>query len=196
MCNLSKVRIRQETDEDCHWERQRSKKQANCPLNTINVGDAKCSTTNEDDCYLSTNHNAVDTNEEEVALQTLEDIEFVVQTTVVELVEDLHPDKGVEDHGVKLEFLDWVGGVISKDLFTGEVQDEYYHELEDGLADDHFPHVHGNERDFLAFRLAVKNFGGWGVGGEGKGSKGVHDEVHPKKLDSCEDGVHVWVGDS
>ena len=90
-----------------------------------------------------------------------EDIEFVIETTVVELVEDLHPHEGVEYHGRELLFLFWVADVVvPKDLLAGEVEDECDGELEDCLANDHFPHVHGDEGGLFACWLAVQDLFG------------------------------------
>lgn len=196
MCNLCKVCIREETDEDCHWEREGSEDKADSPLYAINRCNAEGTATNKDDCYLGADHDTVDTDEEEIALKTFEDVEFVVETTVVELVEDLHPDESVEDHGIELELLSRVGDIVAEDLLACKVENEGHDQLEDGLADDHFPHVHCNQRSLLSFGPTVEDLGGWGISGKSEGCKSVHDKVDPQKLDGCEDGVHVWVRDS
>lgn len=53
----------------------------------------------EDDEDLAADHDGVDDPEEVVVRDALEDVEFVVEAAVVQLVEDLEPDKGVEDEG-------------------------------------------------------------------------------------------------
>lgn len=58
--------------------------------------------TDINDGDLQTDHEYVDKNEELVPLKTLEYIELVVESSVVEFVEDLHPHKRVEDNGAKL----------------------------------------------------------------------------------------------
>lgn len=68
-------------------------------------------------------------------------VELVVETTAVELVEDLHPDEHVEDDGVELEFLRGDGGVVAEDRVASEVENQDDDDLEDGLADDHLPHL-------------------------------------------------------
>jgi len=68
-------------------------------LGSIDLGDLESSTTHKNDQDLATDHDAVDTNEEIITMDTFEDVEFVIQTTVVELVEYLHPNEGIEDHG-------------------------------------------------------------------------------------------------
>lgn len=92
-------------------------------MGSVDWFDGEGLVTNKDDANLSTNHNAVDTNKEVVPEHPLKDIELIIKTTVavkivsinksldgrregdiLELVEDLHPDKGVENH--RLEFLD------------------------------------------------------------------------------------------
>jgi hypothetical protein len=49
---------------------------------------------------------------------------LIVETPAVELVEDLHPDEGVEDYGVEVEFLRGDGGVAVEDAVAREVEDE------------------------------------------------------------------------
>lgn len=63
-----------------------------------------------------------------------EDVEFVVEMTVVVLVEDLQLDEDVEDYGAHLLF--WVGQKVG----SSEVEDKGCSHLEHGLADDHRPH--------------------------------------------------------
>lgn len=69
------------------------------------------------------------------------DIQFVIEAAAVQLVEDLHPHEDVEDYGVELEFFVGDADVVLQDGPAGEVQDEDYYELEDGLSDYHFPHL-------------------------------------------------------
>lgn len=157
--------------------------------------DAEGLATNKDDGNLGADHNAVDDDEEVVAVNTLKDVELIIQPTVVELVEDLHPHKGVEDHGVELELLVFVVGVIAEDGVAGEVEDQGSSQLEDCLADDHLPHVDGDEGRLLALWQSVKDLLGRGVRSERKSGKGVHDEVDPQELDGGEDGFHVGIGD-
>ena len=90
---------------------------------------------------MKTDHDAVDDDEEQVAVDTHENVELVVKTATVEFVEDLHPDEHVEDDGVELQFFGFDGCVVAEDGTTGEVEDENDDELEDGLTDDHFPHL-------------------------------------------------------
>merc|ERR1712093_927916 len=168
--DLSEPWVGETSDEDTHWQRQRSEDNANSPLNTINSGDGEGLATDEDDGDLSADHDTVDADEEVVAVNTSEDVELVVQTTVVELVKDLHPDEGVEDHGGELEVLFFV---VAEDLRAGEVEDEGNGQLEDGLTDDHLPHVHGDERGSLASWLAVQDRGSRRIGGEGECGEGI-----------------------
>jgi hypothetical protein len=60
---------------------------------------AECSATVKRNDYLAANHDAVDTNEKPIAMQASEDIESIVQTSIVEFIEDLHPHEGVEHDG-------------------------------------------------------------------------------------------------
>ena len=51
----------------------------------------------EDDHDLSPNNDELDGNEEVVPVHSFEDVHFVVDASIVILVEDLHPDEGIED---------------------------------------------------------------------------------------------------
>ena len=87
-----------------------------------------------------------------------ENIKLVIETTIVELVEDLHPDKSIKHHGRQLFFLFWIANiVVPEDLLAGEVEDKCDGELEDCLADDHFPHIHSDEGGLFACWLTVKD---------------------------------------
>jgi hypothetical protein len=70
------------------------------PLRAIQPGDTERRASDEDNKHLSTNHQGVDHHKPSVFQNTLEDIEPVVQSTTVQLVEDLHPDEGVENDRV------------------------------------------------------------------------------------------------
>ncbi|CRK22699.1 hypothetical protein BN1723_012736 [Verticillium longisporum] len=194
--NGAEPRIWEETDKDSHGQGQHGEHDTNGPLDTVDgVGrDAEGLLAHKDDGNLCADHDTVDADEEGVALNAFEDIELIVKTTVVELVEDLHPDKRVEDHSVKLKLLLRVAGVVSEDAGASKVQDQCRRELEDGLADDHLPHVEGDERSRLALRLAIEDLLGRRVGGKSKGSKCVHDEVDPKELHSSKDRLHLGAG--
>ncbi|CRK40199.1 hypothetical protein BN1708_008135 [Verticillium longisporum] len=191
--NGAEPRIWEETDKDSHGQGQHGEHDTNGPLDTVDgVGrDAEGLLAHKDDGNLCADHDTVDADEEGVALNAFENVELVVKTTVVELVEDLHPDKRVEDHSVKLKLLLRVAGVVSEDAGASKVQDQCRRELEDGLADDHLPHVEGDERSRLALRLAIEDLLGRRVGGKSKGSKCVHDEVDPKELHSSKDRLHL-----
>jgi hypothetical protein len=109
-------------------------------------------------------------------------IELVVKTSAVEFVEDLHPDKDIEDDGVELELLALDARVVVEDGTTGEVENENDDQLEDGLANDHLPHVHGDEWRGLGLRRAVEDGIGRRIGGESESSHSVHDQVDLSEL--------------
>ena len=50
----------------------------------------------EDDHDLSPNDDELYGNEKVVSMHSLEDIHFVVDASIVVLVENLHPDEGIE----------------------------------------------------------------------------------------------------
>ncbi len=196
MCDAMEGLVREESDEDGPWQAERGEDDTDGPLLAIDVSDAECTTTNEDDGDLCTNHDAVDANEEVVVLQTSENVELVIQTTIVELVEDLHPNESVENHGVELKLLCRVAQVVLEDSTSSEVEDESDNQLEDSLTDDHLPHVHCNERCLLACWFALEDDWSWGISSKRESCKCVHDQVNPEKLHSCKDRFHVRIGDS
>ena len=108
--------------------------------------DLEWSTTDKDDHDLQTDDEDYDANEEQVAMNTLEYVEFVVEAAVVEDIEDLHPHKAVENEGVELELLVGVGEVVAEDFATCEVEYKDDSELVDVLAHDLLPHGCGDER--------------------------------------------------
>lgn len=119
MCDLRKPLVGEEADQDGHGQRQCCEDDADGPLVSADLGDAEGLATDEDNGDLGADHDAVDADEEVVVLQAGEDVQFVVETTVVEFVEDLHPDEGVEDHRVEFELL--CGCVIAKDFIAAEI---------------------------------------------------------------------------
>lgn len=62
-------------------------------------------------------------------------VKLVVKSPVVELVKDLHPNKSIE-HNRSPIFVFPVQEARGLD----KMHDESYGQLEDRLADDHFPH--------------------------------------------------------
>jgi hypothetical protein len=123
----------------------------------IKADDVEGAAADENDHYLATDHDAIDDYEEDVAVDALKDVELVVETTVailvlarvyhvleeeedlLELVKNLHPDKGVENECFELRDL-FFGGII-ENVSAGKVENEGSDELEDSLPDNHFPHV-------------------------------------------------------
>ena len=60
------------------------------------------SAANKDDHDLSSNNDELNPNEEPVPLYAFEYIEFIVKPPIIVLIENLHPDKGVENDGLQL----------------------------------------------------------------------------------------------
>lgn len=54
-------------------------------------------TPNEDNHDLSSDDDELNANKEVIPLHAFEDVQFVVDASVVVLVENLHPDEGIED---------------------------------------------------------------------------------------------------
>lgn len=93
----------------------------------------------------------------------LEDVEVIVQTAVVVLVEYLHPDERVEDNGGEHLLRLFLPEVSADDFVSGKVEHEGYGELVDGLAQDHLPHCYREERGFLWRGFAVEDFLRWWI---------------------------------
>jgi hypothetical protein len=79
---------------------------------------------NKDDGNLYPDHNGINGDEESIPMDAHANVEVVVEAPAVELVEDLHPDEGVEDYGAEVEFLRGDGGVVVEDAVAREVEDE------------------------------------------------------------------------
>ena len=133
-----------------------------------------------------------DADEEPVAEDTFKHVELVVEAAVVEDVEDLHPDEAVEDEGVELELYVRVGKVVAEDIATGKVEHEDDGDLVDVLTHDLLPHGDCDERT-STLGWAVENLFGRRVGGEGKGCKGIHNEVDPEELYGPEHRLHFVI---
>ena len=76
-----------------------------------------------------------------------------------------------------------------KDVITVEEHDAQYNDLIDRIENDVTPHLRVDDVLGSGVRLTGQQLlSGW-VGGEGKGSEGVHDQVDPKHLHGGERGV-------
>lgn len=141
--NGSKPFIREDSNENSPRKTEHGSDDGNTPLRSIKSirDNLESPRALEDDDDLETNHEEGDEDKELVALDALEDVELIVEAAVVEHVEYLHPDKGVEDDGVEFSLLPLDGGVVAEDLVAGKVEDKGDGELIDGLADDHLPHL-------------------------------------------------------
>jgi len=104
---LANKLVRDKSDDDADWYREESQYDRVTPLRAVQRLDGYRLATNEDDQNLKANHDAVDPNEEIVPRYTLEDIEAIVKSSAVELIENLHPYKCVEDECVHLLLLFW-----------------------------------------------------------------------------------------
>jgi hypothetical protein len=166
-CDDFEPRVWKETNTYTPWDAQDGDNDANCPLVAVDTYDAKCCGAVHCDENLCGDHDDIHRDEIVIFQNADEDVEFVVQASVVVLIENLEPDKHVEDYAAHLVF--WVG----QEVRAGEVHDEGGGDLEDGLADYHFPHCEGDDGGGAGCWGAVEDFRGWGVGGEGEGCKGV-----------------------
>ena len=140
--------------------------QTHCPEDTAESSHAKGLAAHVHDHDLAADHDRVDAEEPVVSAHAFKDIEVVIEASVVEFIEDLHPHEGVEYHcGELLGSVDWVGivKVGAEKLVSGEVEHECYGQLVDCLAEDHLPHGQGKKRGTLWHGLSIENLFGWGV---------------------------------
>lgn len=75
--------IGNQTDDDTHWDGEKSKNDSNTPdSRRLVLRNLESSATVEDNEHLASTHNAADANKEPIAGKTLKDIKVVVKTTV------------------------------------------------------------------------------------------------------------------
>lgn len=141
--NSCKPRIGEVPDNDSPGNTHDTNNNRYGPLSSVNAArlDLESTTSNENDHDLQTDDESDYANKVGVAVDAFEHIEPVVESPVVEDVEDLHPDEGVEDDGVELELLVLVGEVVAENVATSEVEDEDGGELVDVLTHDLLPHL-------------------------------------------------------
>lgn len=127
------------------------------PLHAVERGHPERNAADEYDHDLTTDHDAVDSDKPVVLQHPFEDVEVVVEPAVVKLVEDLHPDKRVENDGVELKLLLLVGEIVSKNAAASKEEREGHSKLIDRLPEDHLPHCHGKQWCTLRSRLPIQN---------------------------------------
>ena len=76
--------------------------------------------------------------------------------------------------------------ILGDELLAHEDEDQEDCDLEDRLADDVFQHRRVDDVVVSGVGLAVEEFGGGVLGGQGDRGQTVHDEVDPKHLDWLE----------
>lgn len=74
----------------------------------------------------------------------------------------------------------------SKDLITLEEDNSKYQTLVDSVENDDSPHLGSNDVLFSRVGHSLQQLIGGRLGGQGKGSKGIHDQVDPQHLDRSE----------
>ena len=121
-----------------------SQSNRHAPLLAVQTRNLEGFASDKDDEDLAADHDGVDEPEEVVARDTLEDVEAVVETAVVEFVEDLEPDKGVEDKSAVALGFGGVRHVVPQKGAAAEVDAERDGELGNSLPDDHLPHSGGD----------------------------------------------------
>jgi hypothetical protein len=93
--------IREAAYQDTPKQTRQCRKQRDSPLSPIKPSNTECLTPDKNNHDLPCYHDAIDPQEPEVAMDAFENVEFVIQSAVVDLVEDLHPDERVEHDRVE-----------------------------------------------------------------------------------------------
>lgn len=107
------------------WETEDSATNGDSPLDASKRFHAKRGAANEDYHDLTANHQAIDSHKPVVFVHSLENVEPVVETSIIEFVEDLHPDERIKDYRVHLRLQEVViCKIVSKDTGSGEVKGE------------------------------------------------------------------------
>jgi hypothetical protein len=117
----------------------------------------KCSAPNLYDYDLTRNDDELNPNEKPVTLYTLKYVEFVIKSSVVVLVEYLHPNEGIEHQSLQLRL--FTVALIRKERTATEIQDKRDDELENRLPDDHLPHRDRDQGCGLGLGLAIQDTG-------------------------------------
>ena len=110
---------------------------------------------NENYHNLARNDYELNADEKEIAVNALEDVQFVIESPVVVLVKDLHPNKCVEDQGLQLVLL--ALRLVREQNRSGKIQNEGDYKLKNALSDDHLPHRQRNQRCSFGLWFAVKD---------------------------------------
>lgn len=150
-------RIRELANQDTPGDGDGTQSNRHAPLLSGERTDSKGGTAHEDDEDLATDHDQIDNDVKPVASNAFKNVEVVIKTATVELVEDLEPDKRVEHEGLHVLLLIEVGHIVAHQRGTGKMQDERNGELADGLTDDHLTHASVDQRGRLLVGSAVEN---------------------------------------
>jgi hypothetical protein len=202
-----------------HDEDRRTNGNGDTPLlkgKTLLADDEHVRTVLADD-ELSTENHEEEHDEHRVCVNALENIELVVDLAGTDHVKDLHHNKSVEDEsqmarstvisefGVKLGSVPVVGtaGVhvtsgavvlesnirFGDEELAGEENEEQQEALVEGHVQNVLDHLAGNNVIVTVLGHAVEETFLGELSGEGKGSKGVHNQVNPEELDGLERGL-------
>ena len=116
-----------------------------------------------------------------------EDIEFSLSDlSAIDLVEYLEEYENVKDECVQLHIgADRVVGGFYQEL-SKDHQGHNYEDVPNWDSDDLSPDLPGEDFDIAFVGLALDHLGERGLCREGEGSKGVHNQINPKELNSWE----------
>ena len=113
----------------------------------------------------------------------IEHVPLAVALPGVDLVEELHPDKGVEEQGpVNGRVVRVVPRVFFQleERFAVKQENEHYDQLVEGVTDDVFEHCAGDEGLGPAVWLPAQQILCRRFSSEGQGGERVHDEIYPQ----------------
>ena len=117
--------IRYASYYDTDRQRQESKEDGDTPLDAVDPCDLEGSTTDKNNESLSTNHDGQNDDKEPDVSDAFKNVETVVKATIVQSIEDLHPDEGVEDQSGQCVPLLW--RVVGENRVATKVEDECDH---------------------------------------------------------------------
>lgn len=148
----------EQADKYSPWQGQTAENDRDAPVSPIDALNGEGSASNVHDHDLATNHNGQDRNQEVIAEESDKNVKLVVQSSVVEHVEDLEPDESVENNRADLAAI----AFNVENHGSGVVENECDDELIDGLSNDHLPHNDADQWCCTLGRLPVEDlFGRW-----------------------------------
>ena len=138
---------------------------ANNPLDTAEACDTKSNAADKHDRDLTCDHDSVNAEKPIVLQDSLEDVESVVESSAIELVKNLHPNKRIEDNCIQLKLDVLIADIVAKNAGASKVQCKRESELVDALPNNHLPHGRGEKRCRLWRRFSIQDLVGRCISG-------------------------------